>query len=454
MDFTGSGSRVFANLLSQVWGRLFSNIGARLLRVPLLLGMLGPDEYGRWLVLSSLSAWLAIPNTGAAGVAAGSMAMSTGGGEPLAARRTYSDLVVLKTVLCVVLAVGAWAASSVVPFQGWLGVSPERGTETVAALRMLSLGVLVAAFSEAFGARLKAAGRSHVPALWQGALQWSELLVLFAVLRHTQRFDHMAAALLAVTACFTIAMYASSRRVLPVVRFDRTCVTVGGLRRLLTKSLYYQAFPLGNALLLQGQVLVVQWLLGPAAVAVYSTARTLVRVISQGLETVNHSVWPEMSLMFGSRDMRRIAVLHRASVMLSLGLSVLSASLLLLFGPGLFEAVSGGMLGADRILLSCFLASVPLNALWYTSSMVQLACNRHEGVAARYLFSTMASLAAGIVMTRSMGLPGAALAACVSDLVMIPYVLRRSIVMTGDVPVGIWSRAWKDVTNLTGRPTP
>ncbi len=441
-------------MVSQVWGRIVSNIGVRLLRLPLLLTVLGVEDFGRWLVLTSLSSWLSIPNTGTASFAAGSMAMSAGAGDLHAARRTYSDLVFFHSILFAILSCFAWLTSSLIPLHLWLGIPAGRALECVRALQLMSLGVLVAGMSETFGARLKASGRSHILAFWLGGVAWLELLLLMAVLRYTERFDIMAATLPICSFILMVGLYVSSRRSLRQVRFDRSCVTWEGQFRLFRKGLYYQAFPLGNAILLQGQVLVVQWLLGPASVAVFSTARTLVRVISQGLEIVNHSVWPEMSLLFGSRNMGRIAVLHRSSVMFSLGLSIVSVSLFFVSGPSLYALASGNTLMADRPLLSCFLVAVPLNALWYTSSMVQLACNRHEGIAKRYLASTLIALAAAILLTRSMGIFGAALATAVSDLLMIPYVLRRSIRITEDAFKGIMERAFKDMINLSGRFVP
>ena len=181
MDSKSAPSRLFVNLLSQVWGRLVSNIGARLLRVPLLLTALGPDDYGRWLVLASLSSWLSIPQTGTATVAAGSMSIATGGGDLSAARRTYSDLFVFNSVLFICLALAAFLASAFLPVHTWLGFSAERSGECGRALFALCIGVLLAGMAEVFGARLKASGKSHLPALWQGVTAWLEIVALFAV---------------------------------------------------------------------------------------------------------------------------------------------------------------------------------------------------------------------------------------------------------------------------------
>jgi hypothetical protein len=83
-------------------------------------------------------------------------------------------------------------------------------------------------------------------------------------------------------------------------------------------------------------------------------------------------------------------------------------------------------------LLVCFLLPIPFNALWFTSSVVHAAGNRHEGLAARYLIATSMSLLACAALAYFVGLPGAAVSTLVIDLLLIPYVVNGSLKMTDD----------------------
>ncbi|MCE2835332.1 MAG: hypothetical protein LW694_13255, partial [Chitinophagaceae bacterium] len=76
------------NLLSQIWTRGVSNIGVRLLQVPLLLTAFGQEDYGRWLVISIIPAWLTLLNMGAGTVAGNAMVMEVASGDLKAARKT------------------------------------------------------------------------------------------------------------------------------------------------------------------------------------------------------------------------------------------------------------------------------------------------------------------------------------------------------------------------------
>ena len=59
------------------------------------------------------------------------------------------------------------------------------------------------------------------------------------------------------------------------------------------------AFPIGNALSLQGFTIVIGATLGAAAVVVFSTTRTITRVALQAMGSINLSIWPELSRSVG-----------------------------------------------------------------------------------------------------------------------------------------------------------
>lgn len=211
------------------------------------------------------------------------------------------------------------------------------------------------------------------------------------------------------------------------------------------KGSIYQAFPLGHAVILQGQILVVHQTMGAASVAVFSTARTLVRLISQGLEMVNHSVWPEMSRLFGTSDLKGAARLHRTSVTTALVLSLAGAVLLWSIGPWLYATWTHQMLVVDDQLLIPLLATIPAGAFWYTSSMVALSCNAYEALARRFLFASLIAHLFCWWFSQMFGLPGTALSILVADTIMIPFVFSRSLSLTEDNRPGLLRRFISDI---------
>ena len=223
-----------------------------------------------------------------------------------------------------------------------------------------------------------------------------------------------------------------SGRLMPSLR-----LSVGGfdwrqVPSIFTKGMAFQAFPLGNALTFQGTLFIVQAALGPAAVAVFATARTVVRTVSQLIEILNQSTWSEFSHLIGAGDMRRAAALHRAALAVSITASSFGAIVLLLAGPWLYATWLGKSLIVSRELFAFFVISLPLNALYTTTSTVHMASNLHTQLAIRYLGATFLSLMLCYVLSSYFGIAGAAVSVSLTDALMLPFAIHRSIAITQD----------------------
>ena len=192
---------------------------------------------------------------------------------------------------------------------------------------------------------------------------------------------------------------------------------------LFQKGIAFQAFPLGNAILFQGNLLVVQYILGSTAVVLFATARTLVRSINQIFELANQVIWPELSHMLGLGDLTQAARLHRFAVGVTLLVSIFCVIGMAFLGKPIYSFWTHKTVILSQQLLIIFLLPIPFNAFWFTSSVVHVACNKHEGLAIRYLIAT-----------------GSALVACA----VLAYVLKRSILLTNDSWQGFILGVWQE----------
>ena len=436
---------VARNLISQIWTRLISNVGVRLLQVPLLLASLGQEDYGRWLVLSIVPAWLTLLNMGTGTVAGNAMVMSVAAGDMSAARKTYTDAmsVMLRIIVMVLPLLGTFIF--IFPDHILNNLSAVQRSEATLGLFLLCLSVLLTFISDIHATRLRAAGKADIAAYLLGVQLWIELGLIILVMMISPRLDLLGAANLLSTLFYAALTWVLSRKALPSIKYTANLSDKTGRRALLKQGAIYQAFPLGHAIILQGQILVVHQMLGASSVALFSTARALVRLISQGIEMVNHSVWPEMSRLFGQRDLKSAARLHRTSVMTALVLSLAGAFMLWLLGPWLYATWTRNMLLVDQRILLSLLVTIPAGSFWYTSSMVSLSCNDYEGLARRFLLASLMAHLGCWWLSITFGLPGAALSPLLADAIMIPYVFKRSLMLTDDLKAGWLNRFISDI---------
>lgn len=436
---------VARNLLAQVWSRLISNVGVRLLQVPLLLSALGQDDYGRWLVVSIVPAWLTLLNMGIGTVSGNAMVMEVAAGETATARKTYANA--MSVTLRLIAGSIPLLVIFIFIFPGIMfsEINASERAEATWGLLLLCISVLVTFVSDIHATRLRAAGKADLAAFLLGVQLWIELGLICLVIFYAPRLDYLGMANLVSTLIYALSTWVISRLMLPDIRFLPRLSDRAGRRSMLKKGAIYQSFPLGHAIILQGQILVVHQTLGPASVAVFSTARTLVRLISQGVEMINHSIWPELSRLFGAQDLKNAARLHRTSVMTAVILSLGGAVLLWFFGAWLYSSWTDKILEIETNLLWSLLITIPMGACWYTSSMVALSCNAHEGLTKRFLVASVVSHLFCWWFSLTVGLPGTALSPLVADAIMIPYVLRQSFALTGDNRPGLLRRFISDI---------
>jgi len=248
----------------------------------------------------------------------------------------------------------------------------------------------------------------------------------------------VAATYLAVRLCGNLALNVIMRKKSPWLCYgtrhaDRACI-----RRLAAPACAFMAFPAGNALSIQGMLIVVGIVLGPVAVTAFSTLRTLTRFAFQILEAIKNAIWPELSAAFGAENWEFARRLHRRACQAALWLCLAAVGFLLVAGPRIYIAWTHGRVPLDLTLFRLLLVVVVVNSFWYTSSSVAIACNGHQRIAIAYLLGTSASIGIGYVLTQRLGLTGAAVALLAVDAVMSWYVLRNSLTILSDSASGFF----------------
>jgi O-antigen/teichoic acid export membrane protein len=212
------------------------------------------------------------------------------------------------------------------------------------------------------------------------------------------------------------------------IRHAKLCT----IRQLLTPAIAFMAFPLGNMLSFQGMIVAVGIVMGPIAVATFSTLRTLTRIPSQFTSIVQTAIWPEISAAHGATNTSLVRRLHRSACQLSLWLSSACALVILVFGNRILFMWTRGKIAMDSSAFAWLLLVVVANSFWSASSVTLLACNRHERTAFMYIIASSTSFSMVWVLIRYFGLSGVGIALLSIDVVMAWYVLRHSLLLSED----------------------
>lgn len=196
------------------------------------------------------------------------------------------------------------------------------------------------------------------------------------------------------------------------------------------------AFPIGNALSVQGFTIVIGATLGAAAVVIFSTTRTITRIALQAMGSINSAIWPELSRSVGSGRFDEARAILRRSVQLALAGSLALVLGLALFGVAAVRWWTRGLVDPPVLLLFIFLLVIVANSTWYTLSSVLAATNRHKRLAVVYLSGTTAALLAAVPLSSAFELEGAAMALLAIDIAMVAYVFPAALRVVQDAPGG------------------
>jgi O-antigen/teichoic acid export membrane protein len=410
-----------ANLMGQI-----TTVISQLGMVPLFLSCWDKEHYGVWLMISSIPAYLSLGEAGFATVSANEMSMAVSAGDYAKARRSLHTAWGFLLVISIVLGVLVAAALGIIGWQHWLpfpGISTGSLCWVLGLLSVYSIaGIINAVFIGIYRAGYKNA--RNIAFNTGGRLAELGAMVVCVVASHS--LIVISAAMLGVRLATSLAMYLDSRRLLPQLQLGLEAFCWNELRRTWRPAAMFMAATLGNAFYFQGLTLVVGVFLGPTAVVVYNTTRTLTRAIVQFVTMIKHSVWPEFSYLFGAGDLVRARRLNELAFEISWCASLIFAVMIFVAAPYVVPLWTRHAVVLDPKLLAIFLCSAVLNGIWFVTSGLLMGINQHSGLTLRYLFASSVALMLAVPGVYFFGLYGAAIVMVIGELLLLPYAIART----------------------------
>lgn len=400
--------------------------------MPILIGSLGIEKYGGWIIISSLPSWLSMVNFGIGTSGANAMALAGGEGDIKKAESIYSNTMVGIAGVVVLGFMLVAAAGFIIPVNSILNITDSSESETYGAILVLALSTLLSFFKDAIGGKYLVARKAPVLYFINSLLPWLQLIAIGIISLVSKSYFFISLGMLISMILFLTVNFIYSKKICPDISIKFPEVTWTQIREQVSKGAAFQAIPLGNALMYQGSLMVVNFSIGSAAVAIFSTCRTLTRSVNQILEVVNQTIWPEIAHKIGQKDWPGVQDIHRRAVLISLIAGIAGLLGLYIAGPTIYSIWTRGHIKIESSLLFFFLLSIPGAALWSTSAVVQLASNQHVDLAKRYVIGCILSVVFCVLVTPVFGIRGAAIATTGLDIVMIPFVLHRSLDLIGD----------------------
>jgi O-antigen/teichoic acid export membrane protein len=436
-------SKTQPGIAGTVRGRLIRGLGAtalgpvvtaivQIVSVPVFLHFWGVKLYGEWLILSAIPTYLALSDVGFGSVAANDMTMRVAAGDRDGALETYQSTRALISLTSVLAGIVLLSVIWFVPLARWLNLSSIPISESRITLSLLSVYALCSLQAGLFMAGFRCDGNYALGMLVDNSIRLAEFVAAMVAMAVSARPVEVAAVLLAARIVGTLIMRWLILRKSPWLRQGFGRVSMASVRRLALPAVAFMAFPAGNALSIQGMVVVIGLVLGPVAVTTFSAMRTLTRFALQIAETIKNGVWPELSAAYGAQNWKLARKLHRTACQASLWLSLTAVGFLFIAGGRIMTVWSHGRIVMDVSAFRWLLLVVIANSFWNTSSVVTLASNKHQRIAAAYLAATAAATVVAYLLLPRFALRGAAMALLIVDITVGWFVVKSSLVALED----------------------
>ncbi|HEY2037222.1 MAG TPA: lipopolysaccharide biosynthesis protein [Steroidobacteraceae bacterium] len=423
--------RLLWSFLSSWVARLSSTI-MQLVGVPVFLHFWSVPLYGNWIVVSAIPSYLSFSSVGFGSVAGNEMTMRVAREDHAGALRVFQSCWWLIVGLCAAILSLLSGALHFVPMARVLRLTEISEIDTRWILLYLGMSVLLGQLEMLLQSAYRAVGRNAFGSFCKSTMSLAAFAATMAAVATGQGPRGVALVFAAANVAGTLILALTVKYDVPWIEFGWRHARLTTIRALLRPALAFMGFPIGNALNLQGTVLAVSYALGPTAVVIFGTARTVSRVALQMVQMVNATFEPEITRAFGAGNISLLRTLHRRSCQLALLVSLGIVAAMRTVGPWFLNRWSGGHVPPSGGLLTLLLLVVIVYALWSTSSTVLTATNQHQRLALYYVAGTSLTCALCYLLARWQGLYGAAASLLVSELTMNSYVLPASLRLSHD----------------------
>lgn len=396
---------------------------AQLISVPVLTNAWGAERYGVWLMLTTIPAYFVLSDLGFGSAATSDMTMQIARGESKRARATFQSVWVLVNLVSAVFIVLTVAA---VETLSKINSSSEWMNEYGPVLILLAVYSAAALNARVISAGLRATQNYAIGTLLFEGTILIEILSVLAVAVAGYGFALCAAAMLAARSCNVLLLLLSLRRRVPWLRPGLVDASSAELRRLWTPALGAMAIPGVLAVSLQGMVLVAGIIISASAAATVASVRTVSRVAIQMVGVINRATVPELSTAT-ARDQKDALTKIVAVNLASIGLILIPGAILfMLFGAQAVAIWTHGKILPEPSFVHLIAIAMLAHGLWYYTSNLLLASNKHTLVAVPLVVISVGSVFAAIPLAYSHGLVGVGGMIAAAEIVCLVRVLRTA----------------------------
>jgi O-antigen/teichoic acid export membrane protein len=397
-------------------------IVSQLLLPPAFLHSYGVSLYGQWLALSAAVAYLTTFNYGLQTFTNMQMTIHYNRGEVQETREVQSAGLRILLVAFVIFGV-ALSVIFFIPLNSLLHLTiPQRQAQWT--LYILGCQVISGMVFGFFNGSYMVIGLPHRGQNFGNLNQLIIMLLQVGLAVKHAAFPLIAGAQLVLTLVGSLFLIVDFSRLAPDIRPTLRYWKPGSLGAMLKPSAQYALLYSSNVLAYQLPTLLMQRLLGPATVVLYSVTRTVYSMSRRLLYLVTNSIGPEITITFGQRDWKKLHKLYEFSERIILLMTTPITFGTMLATPLLLQVwLHKGNLFDPNV---CLLLGLTVSVLSIKEHkyQFQFSSNQVQAISYMTILAYSVQILIAVPMMMKFGLIGYLVTWLVSEILQLFYLLR------------------------------
>jgi O-antigen/teichoic acid export membrane protein len=415
-------NRILSNGLASILQKLI-RVVEQLFLVPFFITAWGAAYYGEWLTLTIIPSVMAFSNLGFGSAAGNSFVLTYASGDQQKAASISKTGFYIITIMILIAILISALTIVVLDYFNVFEKSLIEKSDAIIAVSFMIIAQLLMFYLQLMEAYYRAAQKAalsiNLITLKSTFLIGTGLLVLvlgYGVIE-------FAITQFIVTLTFIVLYGLKGRKVLGLFKTHNGIKDKVILKDITSKGLSYLMLPVWQIIYFQGSTFVVRIVLGPEAVAVFNTVRTLSRSFNKFLYFVDPTIFPELQYYIGKNQWETAKKIFRISILGVFLMSIIGCILLAIFGPWFYAIWTKNELDLPKAMWYVSISGLIFNALWYSAEMVFRAVNQPKKMGIFGVISAIISVAFTYVFAQHLGLVGAALGALTLDILLVILIL-------------------------------
>lgn len=359
-----------ASLLDKI-----AKISEQLFLVPFFILYWGVEYYGDWITLTILPTFFALANLGFGTAAGNTFVLKYGAGDRQDAANTIKTGLNVMHLGIIVLLLISLAILEILDYTevfSNLNINRFDAKWSVFFMFAAAVSTFYLAIFECF---YRVAHQAHLGIFLKAIATFIKvglaIFILFAG-AHALEFSLLIFIITIVTNIIYIYL---AVKFLKFKEYEKANFSKDEALFLFKKGFGYFLSPLWQAIYFQGTTFIIRIVLGPSAVVLFNTLRTLVNSSSQIFNVIVNSIYPEFQLAVAEKNHNKAKKLYISLLAINVVLALGASIFLSIFGNYIYGWWTHHQINVPMVVWNLMVIRIIFYAFWYSYSFIFEANN-------------------------------------------------------------------------------